>query len=248
VRDDLLRDFGGTLRRVAALGYRRVELISFSGYAMAGFAPLAQMPPREIRRQVEDAGLVCDCCHFQFAQLGGDARARSIAFAQALGARDMIYPDYTGGKRRSLDETKAICDGLNEAAGPIHAAGLRLGFDNQDFEFAPVDGVIPYDLMLSRLDRDRVFLQLDIGHMLKGGGDPIAYLRRHGDRYRSLHIRDVLPGHDGFVAVGRGSVDWRQVFALARRLDSYYVEFEPRPGQDTPRLLCDSASYLRTLA
>src|SRR5271169_4444640 len=69
VREMLGKDFEGTLRQLAAVGYRAVEMCSPPSYADYGFAPLANLKASEMRQIIQDAGLQCESCHYQFSEL-----------------------------------------------------------------------------------------------------------------------------------------------------------------------------------
>jgi sugar phosphate isomerase/epimerase len=74
-------------------------------------------------------------------------------------------------------------------------------------------------------------MQLDIHHVIYGGGDPMACLRRYPGRAVTLHMSDYLPG-DQVVLLGDGQAPWKEIFEL---VDSqghtawYIVEQERYP-------------------
>ena len=59
IRQKLIADFPGTLNMMAGLGYKEVEMCSPLGYSRAGFEPLNKMSGTEMRKIIEDAGLIC---------------------------------------------------------------------------------------------------------------------------------------------------------------------------------------------
>src|SRR5512133_1252042 len=54
VREMLLKDFPGTLKMIANMGYKSVEMCSPPGY---GFKPLMSMSAKEMKQVINDAGL-----------------------------------------------------------------------------------------------------------------------------------------------------------------------------------------------
>ena len=92
----------------------------------------------------------------------------------------------------------------------------------------PIDGTVPYDVFVGRLDASLVRLQLDVGNMLMGGGDPMQYLEKYRDRYWSFHLKDVVPDRSSDVELGRGMFDFKRLLAAVPALDSKpcYVEQE----------------------
>lgn len=93
VREMLAKDFPGTLKQIAGMGYRTVEMCSPAGYERAGFGPLMKMSGAQIRRTIEDAGLRCESCHFNFRELK-ESLAERIAFARDVGMKQMILSTF----------------------------------------------------------------------------------------------------------------------------------------------------------
>ena len=85
VRDKLSKDFAGTLKMVADMGYQLMEMCSPKGYEQIGFGPLAKMKTSDIRKAITDAGLSCPSCHFGFAEFNDENLDNRIEFAKELG-------------------------------------------------------------------------------------------------------------------------------------------------------------------
>ena len=119
VREEASKDLAGTLKQVAALGYKRVELCSFPGYANSGFGPLASMKPEDVRKTIEDTGMQGESCHFQFREYEPAMIDQSIAYAKALGLKYMIMSSPKEGARNAnvtMDQWKWNFDHMNEVA------------------------------------------------------------------------------------------------------------------------------------
>ena len=69
IKDQLINDFPGTLKKMAALGYKTVEMCSPPGYESSGFGPLMSLKAKEMRTIVEDAGLHLESTHYGMAEL-----------------------------------------------------------------------------------------------------------------------------------------------------------------------------------
>src|SRR5689334_19449766 len=90
IRDELAKDFAGTLRMMAVQGYQLTELCSPKGYAQIGFGHLVDKKPADIRNIINDAGLSCPSCHFGFGEFNDENINDRIEFAQGLGLTQMI--------------------------------------------------------------------------------------------------------------------------------------------------------------
>ena len=223
VRDLLAADFPGTLEAVAEIGYREVQVSPRAGHSAT-----------EIRRWLDDAGLVCPSIHLDLQQ----PMEAEIEAAHVLGAETaflsappqmFVLKDGKYGIRTdaSLDDYRAIADELNETGARFRSAGLVYGYHNHAFELVPIDGELPYDVILERTDPELVALEIDLGWAQVGGLDPVEYFRRYPGRFPTCHVKDVLA--DGtFVDPGTGSVDFPRIFAEASTagLRQYFVEHD----------------------
>ena len=112
---------------------------------------------------------------------------------------------------------------------------------------ATIDGLVPYDVFVERLDPSVVRLQLDVGNMTMGGGDPMAYLERYKDRYWTFHLKDVVKDRTRDTELGTGTFDFKRFLAAVPAVNSKpcYVEHEsPKDELASARTNFD---YLRAL-
>src|SRR4051812_15428281 len=125
VREQASKDLAGTLKQVASLGYKRVELCSFPGYANAGFGPLASLKPEHVRKTIEDAGMRSESCHFQFREYELATIEQSIAYAKGLKLNYMVMSSPREGARDpnvTMDQWKWNFDHLNKVGERVKAA------------------------------------------------------------------------------------------------------------------------------
>jgi sugar phosphate isomerase/epimerase len=161
VRDAIAKDFKGTLERMAGMGYRAVEMCSPPGYAGAGYAPLIGMKPADMRRTIEDAGLRCVSCHYQFRELK-DHLGERAAFAKELGLTQMIVAAFGLPAKATLADWKQAADDLNKIGEKLHAVGIQCGYHNHDMEFKKLDGALIYDELMTELDPKLVKMQFQV--------------------------------------------------------------------------------------
>src|SRR5438128_2393998 len=93
VREEIGKDFPGTLKQLAAIGYRRIEMCSPPGYEKSGYGSLVNMKASEMRQIIHDAGLGCESCHYQFRELKENLDDR-IAFAKELSLKQMVLSTF----------------------------------------------------------------------------------------------------------------------------------------------------------
>ena len=200
VRREMQRDDEGTLRRLAEIGYREVE---FAGYH--------NRSPAETRGMLARLGLTAPSTHVGYDLVARDWD-RALDDALARGHKYVTIPWLPADVRRSVATWRSVADVFNRAADAARTRGLEFAYHNHDFEFARVEGQVPYDLLLAHTDPALVSFQMDVFWLVKGGADPMAYLTAHPRRFTMLHIKDSggPPAHPQ-VDVGAGTIDFAAI-------------------------------------
>jgi sugar phosphate isomerase/epimerase len=215
VKDALAADAPGTLKQLAAIGYRTVETFDLGKYS-----------PRDFRQLLHGNGLACASCHLNFKD--GDNGAL-FDIAHQLGAHDVVSAGLFGAiGANPANVNAAAFHAMAALAGRIglgaKRAGLSFALHNHNMEFRIVDGGTGHDLLLNETDPALVGFELDCGWAAVAGHDPAALLKAHRGRYPLLHIKDfarppaprTAPGGPPGAILGKGFIDYRPVFAAAK--------------------------------
>ena len=226
LRESIAKDFPGTLRQIAGGGFRMIEMCSPPGYEKYGFGSLAKMKAAEIRDMIKDAGLGCVSCHFQFRELK-DSLDDRIAYAQELGLKQMIVSTFALRNDATMADWMQAADELNKLGEQTQKAGIQLGFHNHDFEFKEIDGVLIYDQLMKELDPNLVKMQFQVA-VISLGYEAATYLTKYPRRFISLHLVDWSTADKKIVPMGKGSIDWKKLFAAAKTggIKNYFVEMD----------------------
>ncbi len=236
VREVLKNDFAGTLSRIGAIGYREVE---FAGYF--------DHTPEQVKAALSSAGLSAPATH-----VGPDNLGKSwdpvVSVAKAVGHQYVIVAWIPEQQRKTIDDWKRIAEQMNQAGTACRAAGLQFAYHNHEFEFVPIDGKLPYDVLLEGTDPSLVKLEMDLFWATFAGADPLAYFARSPGRFPLVHVKDMTrkptpaatPDHV-MVDVGKGSIDWKRIFAKSSvgGIQHYFVEHD----QPADPLASAKASY-----
>lgn len=224
VREALGKDFPGTLRQIAAIGYKTIEMCSPPGYAKAGYGSLVDMKAADMRRIINDAGLKCESCHYQFRELKESLDER-IAFAKELGLKQMIVSTFSLRPEASMSDWVKAAGELNKIGEQTQKAGIQTGFHNHNFEFKEIDGVLVYDKLMSELDPKLAKMQFQVS-VVSLGYEAATFFNKYPGRFVSIHLQDWSPAEKKTVAVGQGAVDWKKLFAAAKTggVKNYFVE------------------------
>ena len=225
VRDAIGKDFDGTLRQLAADGFKTIEMCSPAGYQKYGFGPLASMKPSEMRNKIHAAGLICQSCHFGFKELK-DSLDERLAFANDLGLKQMIVATFSLHEGAPLKDWFDAVDEMNKLGERAHKAGIQLGFHNHDFEFAKLDGHLIYNEIMGKFDPEVIKMQFQVAEA-RLGYQAADFFEKYPSRFISMHLSDW--SSDGKeVPLGQGIVDWKRLFAAAPKagIKNYFVEME----------------------
>ena len=223
LRDAARQDLARTLANIASIGYTDVEMLG----SMNNFG----MPPARLRSVLDSNGLRAPSTH-----VGGNALDeldRQLDEARTLGHEYVIVASLPITGTRTLDDYRRWADRFNESGRRARERGVWIGFHNHANDFARIDGVVPYDILMERTDADVVRMQLDTGNIAMAGLDPHEYMRRFGPRYWSFHIKDVPNlGAEHDTELGKGAIDFRRLLASIDRIDEkhLFVEQETYPG------------------
>ena len=194
-RQALEKDFPGTLRRVAEMGYMGVETAGFPGTT-----------PQAAARLFQELGLTV--CSAHSALPLGDKKQEVIDTLGVLGCHRLVCASQPAEHFKTLEGIGRVCDTLNEANAVARAQGLTLGYHNHWWECQLVNGRPAYQHLLECLDPN-VFLEVDVYWAKTAGLDPAAMVRELGRRAPLLHIKDG-PAQQGapMTAVGEGVLDF----------------------------------------
>ena len=250
VRADLAKDYEGTLKQVKAAGVRKVQ----ANLTMSGKTSMEQ------RKLYDAMGFVWDSIH-----AGGDALRNTpdatIAEAKAAGIKNItcsfpLYPIDRAAimKGPSLDDWKKNVASFNKIGDLCKKAGLSFAFHNHNIEFRKVGDVVPYDLFLKETDPSLVSMEMDIGWVIAGGADPVAYLNKYPTRFSSVHLKDLknegIPNNNMKMVsaiIGKGIVDWGKVLPAIKKssVSSAYMELEEPYDPSPIGMVQQSAAFLK---
>ena len=205
LRAEMERSVEETLARLGALGYREVEFAGYFGRT-----------PAQVRAAVRAAGLVAPAAHVPLESLEGDALPATADAALEAGHRGLVVAWLPEARRGSLDAWHAMADRFNAIGQALQARGLHYAYHNHDFEFVPLEGRVPYDVLLERADPAVTTLELDLFWATRAGRDPLALVRDHPRRFALLHVKDSSgPPEHRQVDVGAGTIDFAAILAAA---------------------------------
>lgn len=232
------------LALLGSLGYREVE-----GYG-AIYGPMDADAIKALKMDLDANGLKMATGHFGIDQLENET-SRMLGIASALGM-DAIYCPFLMPDDRPTDAEgwKAFGARLEEASKPFKDAGYDFGWHNHDFEFKALpDGSLPHERLFE--GAPGLSWEIDVAWVIRGGADPLKYIREYGDRITSVHVKDIAAAgenadEDGWADVGYGTVDWPALFAACRQTKARHWVVEHDNPSDLVRCASRAIATIKT--
>ena len=212
LRAECKADLPGTIAAIGKMGYQGVEFAGYWNYS----AP-------DLRKMLDDAGLVACGTHTPYESVLPDQIERTIEFNQIIGNRFLIVPYMTGKTRQEWLAKATLFNGLATKLKPL---GLCAGYHAHSNDFKAIEGQPAWDIFFGNTSRD-VVMQLDTSNCRDGGADPVEVLRRYPGRGRTIHLKPNGGGPE--AVIGEDKINWPGVFGLCESTAAtewYVVEHE----------------------
>ena len=236
VRDQMKTDAAATLAAIAKLGYGYVE-----GALSPSLAPLLQAAGlRQVSAYVPTY-LVTG--NRQAWTAAGELLPESYTFQHAVdeangrGVRYLVVTYLMPAERGGADAYRRVAAQLDKAGEACRKAGLGFAYHAHAFEYEPVSGVRPIDVLLKETSPQHLGLELDTFWASIAGQDPAAMVKALAGRVPLVHLKDKAKGtpvqyderkvpKEAFKEIGGGSVDFAAFFkaATAAGVRYFYVE------------------------
>lgn len=233
-------DVQGTLKKIAAIGYKEIE----SAFSKKG--GYYGMKPKEFASLLKDMGMSWKSHHvlgapFKLppgAKMPAGADGKPISIPPMRNLRDnmqaLVDEAAEGGVEylvcastpiNTLDDIKSSIEVLNKTDEACKKAGIRFAYHNHDAEFRAVEGQIPYEMFLSQT---KMLMELDLAWATKGDKDPVELFKQHPGRFPLWHVKDLDKEMKNVLPVGEGVIDYKRIFeaASASGMKHFFVEHD----------------------
>jgi sugar phosphate isomerase/epimerase len=230
LRRPLEEDLAGTVRRVAEIGFTKVEPYNFVATA------------RELGAALKENGLTAPSGH---APLLSQDQDEIFTAAKELGITTVIDPYLPAEHWQKTEDIRATAEKLNAAARKGAEYGIRVGYHNHQWELESIiEGRTALEYFADLLDPELV-LEVDTYWVAVGGQDPVDILTKLGDRVKLIHIKDgpLTKDTKAQQPAGQGKVHVLDVIAAAKSLEVGVVEFDDYAG-DIFEGINESLSFL----
>ncbi|MFC0187506.1 sugar phosphate isomerase/epimerase family protein [Fictibacillus aquaticus] len=215
LREASEKDFIGTLKRVADIGFDGVEFAGYGG-----------LDTKELRNVIDSLGLSAASSHVPLEDLRNNLE-RSIEQQLILGSKYIVCPYLEENEREEKDYIQLI-ELLNRAGEKCADHGISLCYHNHDFELKKLsDGRTALQTILEETNPAWVQAEFDIYWITYAGQEPADWIKRYNNRTPLVHLKDMTTDSERFFAeLGTGGVQLSSVLDIgeAANVDWWVVE------------------------
>ena len=252
LRNQIKADLPGTLKAVAAAGYRQVEPYGFPDATAL-----------EMIRVSKDLGMAANSSHFAWESVTDPDKAGVVPFAEILekakdaGLSHLVIPFLHGDSRKTVADYQRLAERCNAGAALAKEAGIQLAYHNHHFEFQPLDGgKSGYEVFVEEFSPEMKF-EMDVFWVKVGGHDPVELLGKLKGRVSQVHLKDLKAGlalpefgsvpADAFKELGQGIIPMEPIIEASARAGVAHAHVEQDQSPDPIRSIGMSMDYLKGL-
>ena len=236
-RKEMLADATGTLKQIAALGFKQIET---AGSAKGGYYGLA---PKEMKKICANLGMTLRSGHVHIDDKWPQTLANAVESGQ-----EYIICSVMPSEGQTADNYKRAADIFNRCGEECKKANIKFGYHNHDSEFETDNGKVLYDVLLDNTEAALVHMEMDLGWVIVTGNDPLVYFKKYPGRFPLWHLKDmdIIKKHS--VEFGKGGLDIAGMFAHAKESGMKYYLVEQEEYSNTPlESMKENMAYLKKL-
>jgi len=236
IRDAMTLDVPGSLKQVSDIGFKYLEL---AGYADRKFYG---MEPADFKKLVTDLGMEILSSHTNVEAEGitlDNAKIMAEDHAK-LGVKYCVQP-WVVPEARTVESYKKMVQDWNTVGKIMKEQGIQFGYHNHNFEFANLNGTVPFfDIIMADLDKD-IIIELDLFWTTKAGHNPVDIFNKYPGRFELWHMKDMeaaqepfytTDGVADFAPVGEGVIDFKAILAAKEKAGLKYMVVEQDATRD----------------
>jgi sugar phosphate isomerase/epimerase len=218
LREEAAKDFVGTLRKVAEIGYEGVEFAGYGG-----------LTADQLKELLEELKLKAIASHVSLLQLSTQLE-QEIDFNLTIGSRYIVCPFVAEVDRQTEAQWQAIFTQLQAIGQRCAERGIGFAYHNHHFELLDkVDGAFVLDAMMNAVPKADLLMELDTCWVHHAGQVPVDYIAQYSGRIPLVHLKDMqkLPNREALtVELGQGEVDLAAIIAASAQANVEWLIIE----------------------
>ncbi|TWR25774.1 sugar phosphate isomerase/epimerase [Mucilaginibacter pallidiroseus] len=243
-RASFLNSVAATLDTVKALGITEME----------GPNP-KNISPEEFKKMLTERGISMPSIGLDYETVVNNPQ-EAIRLSKIFGSLYVMVAWIPHGNTFTIDDAKKAVADFNKAGQVLKAQGITLCYHNHGYEFGTYQDGTLFDYLVKNTNPQYVSFELDMLWAFHGGADPAALLKKHGRRFKLIHLKDIRKGVandltgttdiNNDVALGTGQINVPEVLKAAKAIGirHYFIEDEsPAHATQIP----ETIKYLKSL-
>lgn len=180
VRGALEKDFAGTIKAIADMGYDQVEFAGLYGHSA-----------EEVKAICAEAGVTPISAHVSIGEVLPDVAGVVKTYAD-IGCKYMVIPWMNASSLPGGEKYEEFLGQIKTIAAELRKYGMKLCYHNHDFEFEKIDGKNKLDILYAETDPADLQTQIDTCWANVGGENPSDYVKKYTGRAPLVHIKDFV--------------------------------------------------------
>ena len=228
-----LEDFSESLKKVADIGYKTVQISGTCPYEAEW-----------LKAELQKNDLKCVITHTPVDKILNETE-KVIEDHNTFGS-DCIGIGYYNFMENFEENFKKFKDDFTPVMEQFHKNGKYLMYHNHHFEFNKLDGKTIMQHLAEQIPTEYLGFTLDTYWVQTGGGDPAYWIEKLKSRVPCIHLKDYSYGAK-MAVVGEGNINFDRVFEKAEAAGTKYmiVEQDECYGEDPFDCLKRSYEYLK---
>lgn len=235
IRDLMQKDATGSIKAIAAAGYKNIELAGYNAGKFYGLTPI------ELKTLTSGLGMKIVSSHvaadlptyFKNNALPADY-LKAMDDAVVMGQKFFIWPFLQPAFRNDKDNAMRIAELFNKAGAEAKTRGLQFGYHNHAFEFDPIGDTNMMTIFLKETDPKVVQLELDLYWIVFANQDPITIIKNNPGRFALYHVKDMAKSEKReSIEIGDGTIDFNKIFKETKGIGAEYFFVEQEAYRTT---------------
>lgn len=220
IRDAIAENLEKSLERLAALGFKQIEIYGYDGKFFGKSRTEFQSILKNVGMDIISSHHTTGIIHNGKGTLINDWE-QSVEDLHFIGSKYMVC-SYLFEEERTFENYKKLPELLNQCGELTNKAGIDFAYHNHDFEFEKFEDKTVYDFILENTNSDLVKMELDLYWIAKAGFNPLDYFEKYWKRFPLWHVKDMKAGSKYFAEIGNGTIDFKTIFEAKEKAGLKY--------------------------
>ncbi len=236
-RKAMSEDAAGTLKKIAALGYKEIETARSSKGHYYGLGA------KGMKNICNDLGMTLRSGHVHLDKNWYKTLNEAVESGQ-----EYVIVSSMPSKGQSVSNYSAVAEKFNKAGEAAKELNLKFGYHNHAYEFESDHGKVLFDVLLDNTQADLVHMELDLGWVIMGGKNPLDYFKKYPGRFPLWHLKDMNLKEKHSTEFGKGSLDILSMFQHSKESGLKYAFVEQEEYTSSPmQSMKENIEYLNQL-